>query len=101
MQPERGEAVARANSRVTASLHAAECLLALRRWQFSHQGTPEDLTSVIKGSGLKTVPIDPYDGKPLKMAMVDDHPVIYSVGRDGKDDGGLTDQTSTRNHPAT
>ena len=91
MQTERSEAVARASSRVTASLHAAECLLALRRWQFSHEGSPADLPSMIKGSGLKTVPIDPYDGKPFRLASVDDHPVIYSIGRDGKDDGGLTD----------
>jgi hypothetical protein len=37
------------------------------------------------------VPIDPYDGKPCKMAVVNGELLIYSVGRDGKDDGGLVD----------
>ena len=37
------------------------------------------------------MPIDPYDGEPMKFAMVDGQPIVYSVGRDGKDDGGLVD----------
>jgi hypothetical protein len=31
---------------------------------------------------------DPFDGKPLKLAVRDGHPVLYSVGPDAKDDGG-------------
>ena len=34
------------------------------------------------------MPIDPFDGKPLKFAQRDDGIVIYSVDRNGKDDGG-------------
>ncbi len=90
-QPERLEAVARSFARTTASLRAMECLLALRRWQISHRGLPKDLSSVAKGAALKTVPIDPYDGKPMKLAVVDGQPIIYSVGRDGTDNGGLVD----------
>ena len=40
---------------------------------------------------MKSVPLDPYDGKPMRLAMLDGKPVIYSVGRDGKDDGGQKD----------
>jgi hypothetical protein len=32
------------------------------------------------------VPIDPYFGEPLRMAVIDGKPVIYSVGPDGQDD---------------
>jgi hypothetical protein len=90
-QPERLEAVARSFARTTASLRAMECLLALRRWQMSHRGLPKDLSSVARGAALKTVPLDPYDGKPMKLAVVDGQPIVYSVGRDGTDNGGLVD----------
>ena len=87
----QGGSVARATSRATASLRADLCLLALKRWQSTHRGLPRDLSSVVRGTGLKDVPVDPYDGKPFKLAVVEGQPVIYSVGRDGKDDGGLVD----------
>ena len=52
---------------------------------------PRDMETAIKGSPLKTVPIDPYDGKPMRLTQIEDQPVVYSVGRDGKDDGARTD----------
>jgi hypothetical protein len=91
MDPARMEAVARAESRAIASLRAAQCMLALRQWQLSNRGVPSSLASVVKGAGLKSVPIDPYDGKLFKLAVVDGAPLVYSVGRDGQDDGGLVD----------
>jgi hypothetical protein len=91
MDPARMEAVARAESRASASLRAAQCMLALRQWQLSNRGVPSSLASVVKGAGLKSVPIDPYDGKLFKLAVVDGAPLVYSVGRDGQDDGGLVD----------
>jgi hypothetical protein len=79
---------ANASGRAKLSIRAAECLVALRRWQTAHQGLPGDLPSVVKDAGLTSVPIDPYDGKPLRLTLVDGHLVIYSVGKDGKDDAG-------------
>ena len=40
---------------------------------------------------MKDVPADPYDGKPVRLAVVEGQPAVYSVGRDGKDDGGQKD----------
>ncbi|MHC5542552.1 hypothetical protein ACYOEI_30370, partial [Singulisphaera rosea] len=40
---------------------------------------------------LEAIPADPFDGKPLRLAVIDGEPVIYSIGRDGRDDGGLVD----------
>jgi len=37
---------------------------------------------------LPSVPIDPFDGQPLKMAQREDELLIYSVGQDGLDNGG-------------
>jgi hypothetical protein len=85
------QAVVQALGRMTATLRATECLVALRRWQLTHQGLHRSLESIVKEAGLKAVPIDPYDGKPMRLAVIGGEPVIYSVGKDGKDDGGLKD----------
>jgi hypothetical protein len=37
------------------------------------------------------VPLDPWDGKPLRYKKLDKGYVIYSVGSDRKDDGGSAD----------
>ena len=79
------------SARELASLHATECLIALRRWQLRNRGLPPDMASLINGSALKTVPPDPYDGKPMRLALIGGEPVIYAVGSDGNDDGGQKD----------
>jgi hypothetical protein len=84
-------AFVRAESRTVADVRGAECLVALRRWQFSHRETPSSLARVIGGSALTRMPADPFDGKPFRMTVIDGKPVIYSIGRDGKDDGGQQD----------
>jgi hypothetical protein len=78
-------------ARASATVHAMECLIALRRWQLSHRGTPRDLPTTIKGTVLKAVPTDPYDGKPLRLATLKGETIVYSIGKDGKDDGGEKD----------
>ena len=67
-------------------LYGAQCLIALRRWQFDHQEPPKDLETLVKAAGMKGVPIDPYSDQPLHMTALQGEPVIYSVGPDGKDD---------------
>ena len=81
----------RSESRGAAVLRASECLIAVRHWQLRHRGNPPEMATAIQGSSLKAVPIDPYDGKPMRLTQIDGQPVVYSVGRDGKDDGGRID----------
>jgi hypothetical protein len=45
---------------------------------------------------LAAVPCDPIDGQPLRLARRPDGIVIYSIGPDGKDDGGAVDAPSPR-----
>ena len=52
---------------------------------------PRVLTVAAKEAGLKAVPTDPYDGKPMRTAVFDGQTVVYSVGKDGRDDGGQKD----------
>ena len=37
----------------------------------------------------KTVPTDPFDGKPLRYKKHGSSYIVYSVGSDGQDDGGV------------
>jgi hypothetical protein len=34
------------------------------------------------------VPVDRFDGQPLRYRLVNGAPLIYSIGMDGDDDGG-------------
>ncbi len=77
--------------RMNADVHASECMIVMRRWQLNHRGLPRGLILAVKEAGLKGIPIDPFDGKPMRVAMLGSPPVIYSVGKDGRDDEGQKD----------
>jgi hypothetical protein len=85
------EAFQNSDRRVAAQLAGTQMLLALRRYEIAHGSLPMDLQTAAAESALKTVPIDPYDGAPLRFAMVVGQPTVYSVGKDLKDDGGQAD----------
>jgi hypothetical protein len=91
MTVEELEVLIRSTSRAKATLRANECLIAFRRWQLNHRASPGSLLIAVKDAGLKSVPTDPYDGKPIRLVTLGGEPVVYSVGRDGKDDGGQKD----------
>jgi hypothetical protein len=85
------QSVLEANHRAAAYLAGTQLLLALRRYQVVHGRLPDDLPAAARESLLKTVPIDPSDGQAMRFAVVAGKPTVYSVGRDGKDDGGALD----------
>ena len=39
---------------------------------------------------LPAVPVDRFDGKPMKYVLTDDKPIVYSVGRNRTDEGGAS-----------
>jgi hypothetical protein len=84
-------AFSQAMGRVTASLRAAECWIIMRRWQLTHRGLPRTLLVAANQAGLKAIPTDPYDGQPMRVAALEGEPVVYSVGKDGHDDGAQKD----------
>ncbi|MBI4660999.1 MAG: ABC transporter permease [Verrucomicrobia bacterium] len=62
--------------------------LALERWRLKNQNRlPETLQQLVPDYSSR-VPIDPFDLKPLRYKRLERGYVIYSVGFDGKDDGG-------------
>jgi len=77
---------------------AAECLIAVKRWELLHQARKTNLSDLCRAAGLERVPIDAYsNGSPPRMTQVAGETVIYSAGPDGDDDGGLKDSDQGRN----
>jgi hypothetical protein len=67
--------------------------IALKRFQLQHGKLPETLDALAP-EFFQAVPIDPFAGKPLRYhPNVDGTYLLYSIGEDGKDDGG--DPTNT------
>jgi len=82
------------NTFVTATLvietgrRVAVTAIAIKRFQIRHGREPATLNELTP-EFLPAVPIDPYDGKPLKYHPNPDNTyLLYSVGEDGVDDGG-------------
>lgn len=88
--------------RRVAAAHATRELLvtdlALRRFELAHGRQPDSL-SELAPKFLAAAPIDPWDGMPLRYRRQSDgSSVLYSVGEDGRDDGGdgSSGKTGTR-----
>ncbi len=70
--------------------------IALKRFQIKHGKWPETLGDLTP-EFLRSVPIDPMDGKALKYhANADGTFLLYSSGKDGKDDGGDPTHAASR-----
>jgi hypothetical protein len=61
--------------------------LALELYHREHKKWPGSLAELAP-QWLPEVPVDRVTGQPLHYKIVDDKPLVYSVGLDGKDDNG-------------
>ncbi len=59
--------------------------LALRAYWLDHHGFPQAPEALVP-SYLKSIPVDPYSGKPLLFGKADDDALFYSTGPDRDDD---------------
>jgi hypothetical protein len=74
--------------RLEAAKQSVIAAIALKRYQLKHGNVPPDLNSLVPGF-LASVPLDPVDGQPLRYRRnADGTFLLYSVGENGKDDGG-------------
>jgi hypothetical protein len=74
-------------------LRCAVAALAVERYRLARGAWPPDLAAVVPAF-LKEVPLDPYDGRPLRYRRGADGVVVYSLGPDGADDQGALDRSS-------
>jgi hypothetical protein len=87
-------------TRRKAMIRVAQGLVAVRRWQFRHGGEmPPSLDAAVKEAGSSSIPLDPYDNRPVRFAVVSGQPAVYAVDHDGKDDGGNV--VSRKERPGT
>ena len=81
-------ATLRKTLRIIAARDVVVTAIALKRYQLQHGAWPETLAAMVPAL-LPSVPIDPYDGKPLRYhPNADGTFLLYCVGEDGVDDGG-------------
>jgi hypothetical protein len=77
-----------AEQRNRAQLRCAAAALATERYRLKNGDWPRGWDALVTAECLRDEPIDPYDGKPLRMKRVEDRLVIYSVGPEGGANGG-------------
>jgi hypothetical protein len=80
--------VSRKVMRVEAARQMTVTAIALRRYQLKHGNYPPALNSLVP-KFVSADPLDPMDGNPLRYRpKADETFLLYSVGENGKDDGG-------------
>ena len=68
------------------SVSATQLLLALKSYKIKKGDLPRSLTDLIP-EYFNQIPIDDFDGKPMRYSVK--NKVIYSVGKDLVDSGGV------------
>ena len=71
---------------------AVVTIIALYRFQGKHEAWPNSLAELVP-EFLPTVPLDQFDGNPLRYSTHNGMPRLYSVGRNGVDDQGEPPQS--------
>lgn len=72
------------------SLHdmeAARAVIAMERFRLANGRWPGSLDELVP-EYLDTVPLDRFDGAPLRYRLAEGFPILYSIGVDRSDDGG-------------
>ncbi|MGA2230281.1 MAG: hypothetical protein ABSH22_05225 [Tepidisphaeraceae bacterium] len=62
--------------------------LAMTRYRLDHGAFPSHLADLVPAY-LDAVPLDPFDGNPLRFVVKGNRWIVYSIGPDGVDNGGV------------
>lgn len=82
------ELMARRCARMKALQSAALTAVAVERHRLQNKRLPA-LLEDLQPRFMAEIPTDLFSGKPLQFEILDDGHLIYSVGPDGKDNGGV------------
>ena len=75
------------DAETTARVRLTQTALSVEQYQLKAGHLPNDIDDLVPGYFVE-IPTDPFDGEPLRYRRLDRGYMIYSVGRDGNDDGG-------------
>jgi hypothetical protein len=84
-----------AGARGNANLAATDAAIAIELYRRQNGKAPERLDELVPDF-LPAMPIDPFDGQPLRYIVRANECVIYSIGKDLKDDGGKGDERGAK-----
>ncbi len=70
---------------------SARAAIAIERFRQTHHAMPASLADVAADAG-SVLPVDPMTGDALKLVGRPDSYIVYSVGDNGKDEGGQIDR---------
>lgn len=76
-------------------LQVAEVALAVEEWRMEHGRWPDSLEELVPEL-LDAIPQDPFSDGAIRYARTEDGVIVYSVGEDGKDNGGLTEEQAVQ-----
>ena len=76
-------------TRADARHRLARLGLAISRYRAEHEDWPSEL-GALTPEYIIALPLDPFDGQPLRLKQTDSGPIVYSIGPDGQDDGAQT-----------
>jgi hypothetical protein len=74
--------------RVAAGVDCARVALGIERYRLAKGSLPKVLDDLVP-QYIDKAPIDPFDGKPLRYKLTEPGYIVYSIGADGTDEGGL------------
>jgi hypothetical protein len=80
--------------RIDALGRALELLIAAERYALIGGDWPKSAEALVPRY-LKSVPTDPLTGKPMRLMREGDRLIAYSLGVNGRDDGGKVDGSSS------
>lgn len=83
--------------RYRAETQATLGILSVMQYQKEYGQFPESLEVLVETGLLKDVPMDPFSDKPLVYRKTDDGFMLYSVGLNFIDDGGVPGEYSGTN----
>ena len=90
--------VAELDLRARAGIDLARTALAIERYRLATGKVPERLEELVP-QYLKEVPIDPFDGKPIRYKRTEPGYLLYSILDDGQDNGGKEKSRSKPRRP--
>ena len=76
-----------ANAEKLAGLANAQAAVAIERWRLAHPGRLPDTLAELVPTYLAAVPLDPFDGQPVRYKKLPVGYVVYSVGTGWTDQG--------------
>ncbi len=77
------------DEKTAANLRMAHTALAVERYRLANAGKLPGVLGELVPRFLSSMPLDPFDDRPLRYKRTDHGYLIYSVGPDGVDNGGV------------